>query len=170
MQHSRRGGGPCLHPGLEPLFSQITCVFTPSHSCDCQRQRDLSGRVCGEKLPILGEQRKILCLEPTRPWPVASACFLVLPFPAALVSRKLKEHRSYVFCSFYEGQSLWLCTLLTFHLLSWASAMASGSKFDNLSSICRTHLVQATNQLPIAVLWLSHICLCMGTTNKQMSK
>lgn len=99
--------------GWSPSSLQVACVFTPSHSRDCQRQRDLSGRVCGEKLPILREQRKILCLEPTRPWPVASACFLVLPFPAALVSCKLKEPRSYVFCSFYEGQSLWLCTLIT---------------------------------------------------------
>lgn len=158
--------------GWSPSSSQVACVFTPSHSCDCQGQRDLSGRVCGEKLPTLREQRKVLCLEPIHPWPVASACFLVLPFPAALVSRKLKE-LSMLF--------LWRTKLMAMHFNHSHSSLllgqgdgkcakVLGSKFDNLSSICRTHLVEETNQLPTAVLWFSHICLYMGTTNKQMSK
>lgn len=90
---SRRITSPChawslFHAAFlqrrRPLFvglgwspSSSHCVFTPSHSCDCQGQRDLSGRVCGEKLPTLGEQSKVLCLEPTA---LASGLWL---FPGA---------------------------------------------------------------------------------------
>lgn len=94
------------------------------------------------------------------------------PIPSSSGLLQAQEAPFFHVLLFYEGQSLWPCTLMAhipFPLLDqWDGKWAKvrGSKFDNLSSICRPHLVEKTNQLPVAVLRFSHICLCMGTTKK----